>query len=126
MDTHPQTRVSTPRYSRDPKRKCVFSIETFTGGVKGLAYAVLLQAIGDGCDPDWLHEIATAYGIDLPPELLDHIPSRCVRLNLSTGRLMAVDGGEKRGRLILSWEDALSPPKWMRSRDGGSRLRLTA
>ena len=133
MDTHTETHVGKVSgeplpagYEESPARRCVFSIETYTGGAKGLAYAILLRAIEDGCDPRWLHEIADAYGIQLPPEMLNHTPNLCVRLNLSTRRLMSVDGGVKGRRLILTWEDALSPPKWMRNGNGWTNLRLTA
>jgi hypothetical protein len=113
-------------YTEDPDRRCVFSIETFSGGAKGLAYAVLLRAVEDGCDAHWLQEIADAYGIVMPDEVLGRTPKHYVRLNLSGRGPIAVDGTPRRGRLILAWEDALSTPKWMRNGNVWTNLRLTA
>jgi hypothetical protein len=43
-------------------------------GVKGLGMAVLIRAVGDGCNCEWLERIARAYEIEVPDGMLRRRP----------------------------------------------------
>jgi hypothetical protein len=105
-------------YTEEPKRKCIFAIETFSGGYQGLAWAIILRAVEEGCSSQWLREICQYYGIDFDDRVFDRKPFGRVKLNLKTyhkarrnGRspdLMAMNCGT-REKLVLSWLDAIYP-----------------
>jgi len=103
-------------YTEESSRRCVFIVETFSPGYQGLAWAILLRAIEDGCNANWLMWICHFYGIDVDDKLFDRHPYSRVQRDMKTYHrrhrnrqspdLMAMDCGQRR-KLTLSWEDAL-------------------
>ena len=63
-----------PGYSCREDRKVAFLNSTASDGLKGLAWAVLLQAVADGCNPAWLAQLAAYYHIEVRPELFFRHP----------------------------------------------------
>ena len=97
-------------YYEEPSRKCVFAIENdnSTPGYKGLAYAILLMAVHDGCCSRWLGEIAIGYGIELPTGMFDKTPANRIKQKKGDHELMAIEMPAGPDRLILSWEDGMA------------------
>lgn len=96
-------------YYLDPTRKCRFSVDYVTPGAQGLAWAILLKAIEDGCDEMWLRDIIRYYGINFDEALLSRLPANKVKLNNQTNQMMGfrfthVQTGLKP---LLSMEDGL-------------------
>jgi hypothetical protein len=91
-------------------RRCVFAIENdnSTPGYRGLAWAVMLMAVHDGCCARWLREIACGYALELPETIFDGIPANRIKQKKGDHELMAVEMPSSDGRLVLEWDDALS------------------
>lgn len=45
---------------------------------------MLLRAIEDGCNKEWLRQIAHAYGIEVPEGMLDKTPIRRLAIDTQT------------------------------------------
>lgn len=71
-------------YFCDPDRTINFVRSESTPGVKGLCFAVLLQALEDGCCRDWILDIVDAYDIDVPHSMFDKAPVRNLVLDPET------------------------------------------
>ncbi len=97
-----------PGYEERPERRCVFALETMSGGYKGLAFAILLRAVEDGCNADWMKEIAEAYEVELPRGLLDRKPSTRVIMDKSFTRYVSIDVDRSGKKPLLSWADGLA------------------
>lgn len=81
----------SPGYFCDPTRTVNVSFLDHTPGVKGLAFAILLRAVEDGCNREWLEEIAEAYEIELPEEFFAKAPVRNLAFDVSAERYVDVD-----------------------------------
>lgn len=97
------------RYYIDESRKCRFSVDYVTPGEKGLAWAILLKAIEDGCNKEWLIDIVRFYRIDFDEALLERQPANKVKLNNSTNEMIGIHYTRKRPRQepLLSMHDGL-------------------
>ena len=78
-------------YFCDPNRTVNVSFIGHTSGVEGLAFAVLLRAVEDGCNIGWLEKIAYAYEIDLPDCVFDNVPARNLAFDASVGCYVDAD-----------------------------------
>lgn len=96
-------------YYIDEHRKCRFSVDYVTPGEKGLAWAILLKAIEDGCSRDWLRDIVRYYGIDFDEALLDRQPANKIKLNNRTSEMLGIQYSHHKDRqkLVLSLQDGL-------------------
>lgn len=79
-----------PRYHIDEARKCRFSVDYVTPGATGLAWAILLKAVEDGCSTEWLKDIVRFYGIDFDESLLDRLPANKVKLGAGTQEMLGI------------------------------------
>lgn len=61
-------------YTKRASRKIEFLSSDTASGLEGLAWAILLTAVADGCNPKWLEEIATYYQVSADRELLYRHP----------------------------------------------------
>lgn len=97
------------RYYIDETRKCRFSVDYVTPGEKGLAWAILLKAIEDGCNKEWLIDIVRFYRIDFDEALLERKPANKVKLNNATNQMVGIHyAHRKEGKKpLLSMEDGL-------------------
>lgn len=68
-----------PGYECRPEREVTFLNSTTTDGLEGLAWAILLQAVADGCNPDWLAELAEYYQIQINTDLFYRRPQSVIR-----------------------------------------------
>ena len=90
------------------RRRCSFELLKPSTGHKGLAYSILLRAVEDGCNPQWLKEIAAAYEIDVPLDMFAHKPASHVIVNQGTETFTPVNILPRCRRVLMSWEDGLS------------------
>jgi hypothetical protein len=95
-------------YHIDPNRKCRFSMDYVTPGYQGLAWAVLLKALEDGCSQDWIEDIVEFYDINISKDMLKRLPANKIKFNNGTNQMMGVHF-EAKGKLkpLLSMEDGL-------------------
>lgn len=77
-----------PGYTTIEDRKVDFLLPESTEGVKGLAFAVLLMAVSDGCNPRWLEEIAEYYQVPVDPKILYRMPHSKSYIKDSKGRFV--------------------------------------
>lgn len=102
-----------PGYFCDPNRTVNVSFIDHTSGVKGLAFAVLLRAVEDGCNREWLEEIAYAYEIDLPDRIFDKAPARNLAFDASVERYVDADKNpnakRKKRKFKTMWLEGLNP-----------------
>ena len=128
-----QAEFLPPGYEYDPSRKVdaayfVFANADVTPGYKGLAYAVLLMAVADGCSAKWLKDIAEFYHIEAPAKLLDKKPIPLVAIADRTGDFYnPVDQPHRRKarrNMLSPWLFAWEPKK-ARKRTS-DLLRLTS
>lgn len=98
-----------PGYYTDNERKCRFSVDYVTPGPRGLAWAILLKAIEDGCSRDWVEDIIIYYDINFDRKLLDRMPANKVKLNPATNQMIGIRySHEIRGKkALLSMQDGL-------------------
>ena len=95
-------------YHIDLNRKCRFSMDYVTPGYQGLAWAVLLKALEDGCSQDWIEDIVEFYDINISKDLLKRLPANKIKLNSDTNQMMGVHFQQKgKLKLLLSMEDGL-------------------
>jgi len=101
--------VNKNGYYTDPSRKCRFSVDYVTPGAQGLAWAILLKAIEDGCSEDWLRDIIRYYGINFDEDLLSRLPANKVKLNNQTNQMMGFrfTHVQTPRKPLLSMEDGL-------------------
>jgi hypothetical protein len=66
--------------------KTAFPEPESSHGCDGIALAVLLLAVKDGCNGEWLEEIAAFYEIAVPEGMLRRVPGR-VEVRNKTGEL---------------------------------------
>ena len=97
-------------YYTDVNRKCRFSLDYVTPGYRGLAWAILLKAIEDGCSKEWLVDIVTYYDIDLDMELLERIPANKIKVNSVTNEMIGINFTKSpiRRKSLLSMQDGLN------------------
>lgn len=98
MGTNLQDRVTTdqmqddlplpPGYTTSEDRKVDFLLPETSEGPKGLAFAVLLMAVADGCNPKWLEEIADFYQIPIDPKILYRMPHARSYIKDAKGRFV--------------------------------------
>lgn len=96
-------------YYTDINRKCRFSLDYVTPGYRGLAWAILLKAIEDGCSKEWLIDIVKYYDIDLDPELLERLPANKIKVNSMTSEMIGIHFTPSRikRKSLLSMHDGL-------------------
>ena len=103
----------SPGYFCDSSRKVNVSFLAHTPGVKGLAFAILLRAVEDGCNREWLEEIADAYEIDLPEKLFAKAPVRNLAFDVSVERYVDVDKNpkakRKKRKFKTLWLEGMNP-----------------
>jgi hypothetical protein len=105
------SRVSTEEpplpigYYEDPARRCTFTLEKSSSDYKGLAFAIFLRAIEDGCNPDWLKQLADFYEIRVPLEILDRTPNTRVKMNQRLSSFVSIETVRVCRAPLLSWED---------------------
>ena len=68
-------------YYYDPRRRVDVSISHRTPGYQGLALAVVLDAVANGCNADWVAHLCDFYQVDLPRSSLERAPLREVRVD---------------------------------------------
>jgi len=96
-------------YYEDPKRRCTFTLESISSDVKGLSFAVLLRAVEDGCNPEWLQELAKFYEIDLPEGLLNRQPNLRVKMNQRISEFVPIHTTQVVRAPLLEWGDVIRP-----------------
>ena len=103
----------SPGYFCDSSRTVSVSFLGHSQGVKGLAFAVLLRAVEDGCNREWLEEIADAYEIDLPEKLFAKAPVRNLAFDVSVERYVDVDKNpkakRKKRKFKTLWLEGMNP-----------------
>ena len=103
----------SPGYFCDSSRKVNVSFLAHTPGVKGLAFAILLRAVEDGCNREWLEEIAEAYEIDLPEKFFAKAPVRNLAFDVSVERYVDVDKNpkakRKKRKFKTLWLEGMNP-----------------
>ena len=97
-------------YLEDPARCCAVKVEGITAGPTGLAWAILLRAVQDGCNSEWMKEIAEAYDLDLPEKMLDRTPSTRAVLDKAkkNAKYISIDRNLEGRKPLLSWGDGLA------------------
>ena len=99
MGTDLQNRVSSydptvddtplpPGYTTSEDRKVDFIIPETSDGLQGIAWAVLMMAVADGCNPKWLEEIADFYQIPIDAKLMYRMPHGKSFVKDSKGRFV--------------------------------------
>lgn len=96
-------------YYTDDSRKCRFSLDYVTPGYRGLAWAVLLKAIEDGCSREWLLDIVRYYDISLDDELLSRLPANKIKVNGPSREMIGIhfEHSDVRRKSLLSMHDGL-------------------
>jgi hypothetical protein len=96
-------------YYTDESRKCRFSTDYVTPGEHGLAWAILLKAVEDGCSREWLRDIVLFYGIDFDVQLFDRDPANKIKFNKATKKMMGIHFPNRRQptSALLSLNDGL-------------------
>lgn len=96
-------------YYLDPNRKVRFSFDHVTPGYRGLAWAVFLKGLEDGCNQEWLRDIVRYYDINFDEKLLNRLPVNKVKLNSQTNQMMGISYTHvSTGRKpLLTMEDGL-------------------
>lgn len=96
-------------YYTEESRKCRFSTDYVTPGEQGLAWAILLRAVEDGCNELWLREIVNFYGITFDVALFKNAPANKIRYNKTTKKMMGIHFPNRRrpSGPLLSLEDGL-------------------
>ena len=97
------------RYHIDELRKCRFSVDYVTPGERGLAWAILLKAVEDGCSKEWLLDIIKFYGIEFDEQLLERMPANKIKLNNSTNQMISIRYEHQKTpkSTLLSMQDGL-------------------
>lgn len=75
-------------YTTSDARKVDFIIPETSDGLQGLAWAVLMMAVADGCNPKWLEEIVDFYQIPVDPKLMYRMPHGKSFVKDSKGRFV--------------------------------------
>ncbi len=60
-------------FHTDPNREYFIQIEPGRDPVISIAQAIIIQALRDGCNPEWVSLLAKEFGVDLPDHILDKI-----------------------------------------------------
>jgi hypothetical protein len=96
-------------YYTDKARMCRFSLDYVTPGYRGLAWAVLLKAIEDGCSRDWLLDIVRYYDIHLDDELLSRLPANKIKVNGPSREMIGIrfETSDVRRKALLTMQDGL-------------------
>lgn len=96
-------------FYENPNRRCVFALEKASSGYKGLCLAVLLRAVEEGCNPEWLKLIAKFYEIDTPEGMLDKTPNRRLKMDPRKGdfNFNTIETTDRVRAPLLDWEDGL-------------------
>lgn len=91
-----------PGYSYRPNRRVTFHDAIPTDGLRGLAWAILLSAVADGCNPRWLAELADYYQIEVNPEMFYRQPAKGVLQDVNGNYVRDDDLGAevKRSRTV--------------------------
>ena len=77
-------------YYTDEGRRCRFSTDYVTPGEHGLAWAILLRAVEDGCSEEWLKDIVNFYGMDFDVDLFKNAPANKIKFNKATKKMMGI------------------------------------
>lgn len=88
-------------YTESKERAVKFNFIDQTDGYKGLAYAILLMAISDGCDGTWLQAIADAYEIQVPEGMLFKTPVKEVCSDGKSGFFIVDQEPSKKRRKLV-------------------------
>jgi len=103
----------SPGYFCDSSRTVNVSFLDHTPGVKGLSFAILLRAVEDGCNREWLEEIAEAYEIDMPENFFAKAPVRNLAFDVSVERYVDVDKNPKakaqEAEVQTLWLEGMNP-----------------
>jgi hypothetical protein len=91
-----------------PERKCRFSIDYVTPGAQGLAWAILLKAVEDGCSKEWLVAIVQYYGIDFDEKLFERLPMNKIKMMNKNHEMIGIQfSAPKEKECLLSMHDGL-------------------
>lgn len=78
-------------------------------GFTGLGMAIFMKAVEDGCNAEWLMELADFYEVNIPKRALARQPASKLRYCTKKDMLLAIDDRSEKQKLRLSLEDGISP-----------------
>lgn len=97
-------------YYTSPEDRVDFELAKPSGGINGLQWAVMLRAVEDGCNAEWLEEIARFYEIHVPDGFFRRTKAQYVIVSPREDRFIPINllrGGKQQMR--AEWADAMHP-----------------